>query len=76
LQRLYYKGAAGAILVYDITKRESFEKIHNRWLGNIKNYLDQNIIVLMIGNKSDLKEQRKVSTQEGADFAQNHGKLK
>jgi Ras-related protein Rab-2A len=56
---LDYKGASGALLVYDITRRETFEHLSN-WIEDCKKYSSQNIVVMLIGNKSDLDASRQV----------------
>jgi len=60
----YYKGAKGAFVVYDITKKSSFNNI-DKWLFDLKNNGDENINIILIGNKIDLEKQREVSTEEG-----------
>jgi Ras-related protein Rab-11A len=65
----YYRGAVGALLVYDITSLKSFESLPE-WLKQIKTYSESNIVVLLVGNKSDLKERREVRTEDAAAFAQ------
>lgn len=72
ITRCYYRGSAGALLVYDITKRETFEHIV-KWLEEIKNAANPNITIMLIGNKSDLESSRKVSTEEAMLFANKHG---
>eukprot|EP00897_Mesotaenium_endlicherianum_P005868 jgi/Mesen1/5309/ME000264S04336 len=67
----YYRGAVGALLVYDITKRQSFEHCE-RWLDELRSHSDANIFIMLVGNKADLKSQRQVSTQEAKDFSQKH----
>lgn len=49
----YYKGAHGIILVYDITDRQSFKDIEN-WLAEVDKYGNENVVKLLVGNKSDL----------------------
>jgi len=72
ITRSYYRGAAGALLVYDITRRETFEHLSN-WIEDCKKYSSQNIVVMLIGNKSDLESSRQVTTAEGQSFAEKHG---
>lgn len=55
----YYRGAVGAMLVYDITKRQTFEHIP-RWLEELRAHADKNIVIILIGNKTDLEDQRAV----------------
>ena len=68
----YYRGGNGVLVVYDITDRESFENL-NSWLIEIEKNANKNVYKLLIGNKSDLEEKRKVTFQEGKDFATSNG---
>ncbi|CAK9154897.1 unnamed protein product [Ilex paraguariensis] len=65
----YYRGAVGAMLVYDITKRQSFDHV-TRWLEELRSHADKNIVIMLIGNKSDLGTLRAVPTEDAKDFAQ------
>ena len=60
------------MVVYDITDRESFENL-NSWLIEIEKNANKNVYKLLIGNKCDLEEKRKVTFQEGKDFAESNG---
>ncbi|XP_020104017.1 ras-related protein Rab11D-like [Ananas comosus] len=68
----YYRGAVGALLVYDITKRQSFDHIP-RWLDELRSHADKNIVIMLVGNKSDLEDQRAVATEDAREFAQKEG---
>lgn len=65
----YYRGADGIIMVYDVTDRESFEHIQD-WLNEVNRYATEGTCKLLIGNKSDKEDQRKVTTEEGEIYAQ------
>lgn len=65
----FYRDAVGAILVYDITNKQSFENIKNVWLKQIQEFGHSNMSVMLIGNKLDKKAQRQVSSEEAMDFA-------
>ncbi|EFJ14825.1 rab family GTPase [Selaginella moellendorffii] len=65
----YYRGAVGALVVYDITKRPTFEHV-TRWLEELKVHADNNIVVMLVGNKSDLGNLRAVSVEEAKDLAE------
>ena len=65
---IYYKGAKGALLVYDISRKETFNNL-NRWINEIKNNSDENINILLIGNKCDLEEGRQISQEEAFEKA-------
>ncbi|KAL8151922.1 hypothetical protein V2J09_021730 [Rumex salicifolius] len=68
----YYRGAVGAFLVYDITKRQTFEHIP-RWLEELRGHADKNIVIMLVGNKSDLDNQRAVPTEDAKEFAEKEG---
>lgn len=68
----YYRGAVGAMLVYDVTKRPTFDHIP-RWLEELRAHADKNIVIMLVGNKTDLADQRAVSTEDAKEFAQKEG---
>ena len=65
----YYKKADSIILVYDITNRKSFDECKNYYCETIKKKCKNNIKVILLGNKNDLENNRKISFQEGDNFA-------
>jgi len=71
ITRAYYRGATGALLVYDITRRITFDHLAN-WLTDARQNAQPNMVIILIGNKSDL-EHREVSFDEGAWFAGQNG---
>ena len=64
----YYRGAVGALLVYDITNQNSFHNV-NHWISELKEHGDENLILLLVGNKSDLKNSRVVAADEAQALA-------
>lgn len=70
--RSYYRGAAGALLVYDITRRESFDHV-TQWLNEARQNADPELIITLVGNKNDRDMERQVTFEEGHDFAIRHG---
>jgi len=70
----YYRGAVGSLVVYDISKRDTFESA-GRWLKELRDHADSNIVIMLVGNKSDLKHLRAVPTDEAAAFASQNGLL-
>ncbi|ONK76874.1 uncharacterized protein A4U43_C02F750 [Asparagus officinalis] len=68
----YYRGAVGALLVYDITKRQTFENVL-RWLRELRDHADSNIVIMMAGNKSDLNHLRAVSPDDAQVLAEKEG---
>ncbi|XP_074592408.1 ras-related protein Rab2BV-like [Curcuma longa] len=65
----YYRGAVGALLVYDITKKQTFENVQ-RWLRELRDHADSNIVILMVGNKADLRHLRAVTEEEAQMLAE------
>ncbi|XP_059441198.1 ras-related protein RABA1b-like [Corylus avellana] len=65
----YYRGAVGALLVYDITRHATFENA-DRWLKELRGHTDSNIVVMLVGNKSDLRHLVAVPTEEGKSYAE------
>jgi len=70
----YYRGAQGVILVYDVTKRDTFTRLEN-WLNELETYCTRNDLVkMLVGNKID-KDNREVDRNEGLKFARKHSML-
>ena len=72
ITRTYYKGAAGALLVYDITRRDTFTHV-TKWLEEVKSNSSKSICIILIGNKKDLEDKRQVTYEEGENFAKENG---
>lgn len=68
----YYRGAVGALLVYDITKHVTYENVE-RWLKELRDHADSNIVIMLVGNKSDLRHLRGVATEDAHTFAEKEG---
>ena len=64
VRSLYYQGCVGALLVYDITRTVTFENIESKWLNDFKKYVKKDGVYLLLGNKSDLNEQRVIQTSD------------
>ena len=64
----YYKGAKGAFIVYDITRKQSFESVE-KWVNDVTAVADQKITIILIGNKSDLEDQRQITKEQGQEKA-------
>ena len=73
LTKFFYKDAAVAILVYDVTNRNSFESMKNFWYGQIKDFGSKNIILGVAGNKCDMYDKEEVNESEGKAFAESIG---
>lgn len=77
----YYRGAVGALMVYDITSRSSFENVEG-WLSELRQHSESDMVVILvrlkiknnsqIGNKCDLANQRCISTEEAVAYAEKH----
>uniref|UniRef100_A0A8C5PAI7 RAB2A, member RAS oncogene family n=2 Tax=Anura TaxID=8342 RepID=A0A8C5PAI7_9ANUR len=72
ITRSYYRGAAGALLVYDITRRDTFNHL-TTWLEDARQHSNSNMVIMLIANKSDLESRREVKKEEGEAFAREHG---
>ncbi|KAI9639025.1 ras family-domain-containing protein [Dioszegia hungarica] len=68
----YYRGAVGALLVYDIAKHGTYDNVV-RWLKELRDHADSNIVIMLVGNKSDLKHLRAVPTEEARAFSTENG---
>eukprot|EP01015_Nassula_variabilis_P001205 TRINITY_DN1064_c0_g1_i6.p2 TRINITY_DN1064_c0_g1~~TRINITY_DN1064_c0_g1_i6.p2 ORF type:complete len:145 (-),score=28.04 TRINITY_DN1064_c0_g1_i6:61-450(-) len=67
-----YKGAYGAVLVYDITRPNTFEAL-DKWIDDFRENAGEEAVVLIVGNKSDLEAERQISTQQGLEYANSRG---
>ncbi|KAL6606447.1 hypothetical protein ACP70R_042100 [Stipagrostis hirtigluma subsp. patula] len=65
----YYRQADGALLVYDVTRYSTFKNV-DRWLKELRDHADSNIVIMLVGNKSDLRHLVEVQTDEGKAFAE------
>ena len=74
ITRSYYKNSACALIVYDITKRVSFENLSD-WIEDCKNSSPKTVFMVLVGNKCDLQQNREVSEEEGREFAEKNGML-
>ncbi|KAL7425024.1 hypothetical protein Q5752_000712 [Cryptotrichosporon argae] len=70
--RSYYRGAAGAILVYDITSRASFANL-DRWVADCRAVASPHVAIVLVGNKLDREDEREVMYEEGERWAREHG---
>ena len=69
ITRNLYKGAAGIILIYDVTNRKTFESIKN-WVESIRAEVSNKVVIVLVGNKIDKKQQIDVKTEEGDVLAE------
>lgn len=65
----YYRGAVGALVVYDISRRHTFESV-GRWLDELKMHSDMNVVTMLVGNKCDLESLREVPVEESKSLAE------
>ncbi|XAR62937.1 hypothetical protein NMG60_11022685 [Bertholletia excelsa] len=68
----YYRGALGAMLLYDITKRQTFDHVA-RWVEELRAHADSSIVIMLIGNKADLVDHRAIPTEDAVEFAEDQG---
>jgi small GTP-binding protein len=71
VSRAYFRNAVGAVLVFDITNDQSFDELGN-WLQDLQQLSNPNAVILLVGNKTDLEDQRKVGGEQARDFADRH----
>ena len=74
ITRAYYKGSIGALVVYDITIRKTFESVVD-WLQELRTLTSNNIIVVLVANKLDLVKDRQVKKMEGEELANKMGAI-
>ena len=72
LRKAYYSGAFACMIVYDITRYDSFEDL-SRWISDFRSVIGEEAPLAIIGNKIDLEELRKVTSQEGQNYADQYG---
>jgi len=70
----YYRGALGAVLVYDIAKGTSFLNL-DKWVQELRQHANDDLSVILVGNKQDLKHLRMIEARRGKQFAADHGML-
>ena len=68
----YYKGSKGAFVVYDITRKDTFDSI-DRWINDLKSTADPKITIILIGNKCDLEHRREILKAQGEEKAKSFG---
>ena len=72
--RAYYKASAVAMVVYDITKEETFEHIQS-WLKDCKDLAPKTVLLVLVGNKTDLEDQRVISKERGENLAKENNMM-
>ena len=72
ITRNYYKGASGIILIFDVTNIKSYENI-KKWINEIKEEISEQVSIVLIGNKIDNVNERKISKEEGVKLANEIG---
>ena len=74
ITRAYYKNSACALIVYDISRKESFDSI-STWIEDCKNSSPKSVFMVLVGNKCDLEQNREVTEEEGRELAESNGML-
>ena len=75
LTKYFYKGAKMALLVYDITRKESFDNIKSFWYDQIKEFGDEGVILGIVGNKCDMYDEEAVPEEEAREYAKSIGAI-
>jgi Ras-related protein Rab-4B len=70
--RSYYRGASAAVLVFDVKNRDSYTSV-SQWLSDTRSLASPHISIVLVGNKTDLADQREVTFMEASRFAQENG---
>jgi len=68
----YYKGASGALAIFDVTRKETLENIP-KWISRLHRYANPNVLTILVGNKVDLVDERQVSPDEATGIADKYG---
>ncbi|KAK0518220.1 hypothetical protein OC842_007857 [Tilletia horrida] len=76
VSRNYYRNADGVMLVYDVTRRSTFEAVTRKWNLAVKQHAPEGVIKILVGNKCDRVQERMVSTREGLQLARSIGATK
>ena len=74
ITRAYYKNSVCALVVYDISSKDSFNNVSS-WVEDCKNQSPKTIFMVLVGNKSDLEDKRQVTKEEGEELAEKYGML-
>ena len=69
VRSMYFQGCQGALLVYDVTRYNTLDSISNKWLRDFKKHVKRKGAFILIGNKSDLKDQRVIPSERGNELA-------
>lgn len=72
IARNYYRDAQGAVIVYDITEPDSFDRV-KQWANELSQYGESHVCITIVGNKCDLEARRRVSREEAINFARSMG---
>ena len=70
VRSMYFQGCQGALLVYDVTRYSTFDNVNSKWLRDFKKYVKKEGVYVLIGNKTDLADQRTVTTERGKEVAE------
>uniref|UniRef100_F6HH24 Ras-related protein RHN1 n=1 Tax=Vitis vinifera TaxID=29760 RepID=F6HH24_VITVI len=74
LAPMYYRGAAAAVVVYDITSMDSFERA-KKWVQELQRQGNPNLLMILVANKADLETKREVENEKGEQYAKENGLL-
>jgi small GTP-binding protein len=69
IRSMYFQGCEGALLVYDVTRYNTFDSIKSRWLRDFQKYIRKEGVYVLIGNKTDMQEDRVVPSEKGKELA-------
>ena len=72
ITKAYYKGAKGAFIVYDITRKETFDDI-DKWRNELISSCNKEVTIMLVGNKCDMEEKRETTKEQGEEKAKSFG---
>jgi Ras-related protein Rab-11A len=70
IRSMYFQGCVGALVVYDVTRFQTFDNVESKWLKDFKKYVKREGAYILIGNKIDLSDQRTVPEEKGKELAE------
>ncbi len=74
LNQVYYRGAEGAVVVYDCTDPDTFQKM-NQWVSELKQYLPNDVPIMIAGNKADMTGSKKIDDETASTYARSQGSM-
>jgi small GTP-binding protein len=71
VRSMYYQGCVGALLVFDVTRYDTFDNIESKWLNDFKKYVKKEGVYVLVGNKKDLLNERVIIEEHGSELSKS-----